>query len=413
MQTSLNLHYDVKGQYWVNTGESVYTALDKSDVKLHALRSGLPETCEPGLTRLESLFWRAQAHASVVYAGPLAGHRAGPVIRPSGERILVTTECNAFARKHSAKPFKFIERFLEELFIDGHEHVIAWLAHSLRSLLAGSFAPGQMLALAGPPACGKSFFHYLVTQLLGGRMAKPYSYLTGRTAFNGDLARAEHLVIEDEVASSDIRARRNFGSGLKQFTVGEELHVHDKGKIAFTAPTFKRVTLSVNDEPENLMILPPFDASIMDKVMLLRCKDAKPVLHEDRQANKEAVARELSGFHGWLLKHKVGKAIACPRFGVTAFHNEDLLELVADTQPEQRLLGLIDEVIQGDFEGTANELELKLRSSPFGPVASSLFYYPTACGVFLARLAGKHPQRFQAVKNRGITRWKIRGVSTP
>ena len=408
----MQLFYDTKGQYWVNTAPRSYNALEKSDVKVHAVREGSEIPCEKGLTPFESLFWRAQTQSCVVYAGPLAGHRAGLITRPSGERILVTSECNAFDRKPTAKPFRFIEGFIDALFVDGHDHVLSWLAHSVQSLLAGDFSPGQMLALAGPPACGKSFFHYLVTQLLGGRMAKPYSYLTGRTAFNGDLARAEHLVIEDEVASADIRARRNFGSGLKQFTVGEELHVHDKGKLAFTAPTFKRVTLSVNDEPENLMILPPFDASITDKVMLLRCKDAKAALHEDRQANKAEVAKELSGFTGYLLKHKTPKAIRCPRFGVQAFHNQDLLQLVAEVQPEQRLLSLIEEVFKDDWRGTATELEMKLRNSPFAPVATSLFYYPTACGVFLSRLASKHPDRFKSVKNRGRTEWEIRVVQS-
>ena len=447
----IELFYSVKGEYWLKTGPASYISLEKSDVKLHALQQGYNDTTEKNLTPFEGLLYRAQTQSVVAYAGPLAGHKAGVYERSSGQRLLVTDQCNVFAhardahdvsrarqpdpgcgRKSQVCAFdsskskaqlrnahthahdtrctspQFTTSFIDELFVDGHEHVIGWMACAYQSLLKGDFTPGQMLALSGPPACGKSFFHYLVTELLGGRMAKPYSYLTGRTAFNGDLARAEHLVIEDEVASSDIRARRNFGSALKQFTVGEDLHVHDKGKIAFTAPTFKRLTLSVNDEPENMMILPPFDASITDKVMLLRCKDAKPVLHEDRNANKLAVARELPAFRAFLRKHRVPKRIACPRFGVTAFHNEDLLAMVSETQPETRLLSLIEEVIADtEWRGTATELEAKLRGSAFASVAGSLFYYPTACGVFLARLGAKHPDRFRALKSKGRTEWLI------
>ena len=404
----MKLFYSTKGQYFLQIHPNAFAPVEKSDIGLHAKRISYSVTTEEMLTPFECLLYTAQTHNMVVYAGPLAGHRAGLVVRPSGEKLLVTDQCSAFSRKAVGGKFTFIERFLDELFVDGHEHVIAWLSVALRSLLDGSFKPGQMLALAGPPACGKSFFHYLVTQLLGGRSAKPYSYLTGRTAFNGDLARAEHLVVEDEVASTDIRARRNFGSALKQFTASEELFIHDKGKIAFCAGTFRRITLSCNEEVENLMQLPPLDASILDKIMLLRCKDSKPVLHEDRVKNKAEISKELPALHRYLMRHKVPKAIACPRFGVTAWHNKDLLELVADTQPEHRLLTLVDEVLKDDaWKGTATELEMKLRNSPFAPVATSLFYYPTACGVFLSRLAGKYPERFNQTSSRGSTVWRI------
>jgi hypothetical protein len=412
----VKLFFDSKGQYWLKM-TSGFVALGKDDVKLHALRAGVDEKPENNLTAIESLFWRAQTFRMVAYAGPLAGHKAGPFMRTGGENILVTNQCNVFDRpKAKGKSFPFIEGVIEALFDSGHEHVIAWLSVALRSLLKGDFSPGQMLALAGPPGCGKSFFHYLVTELLGGRMAKPYQFLTGKTNFNGDLARAEHLVIEDEAASTDIRTRRNFGSMLKQFTVAEEMHVHDKGKIAFTAPTFKRLTLSVNDEPENLMILPPFDASISDKVMLLQCRDAKGVLHEDRAANKAEIAKELPAFHSFLVSHRVPKSIACPRFGVVAYHHEGLLRSVGETSPEVRLVSLIDEVLFGagkrdvsEWEGTATELEMALRNSAFAPVASSLFYYPTACGVFLSRLGQRMPDRFSFTRPKGTTVWRVKG----
>jgi hypothetical protein len=411
----VNLYHSANGEYLVQTSPRSYVALDRYDVKLHAMRNGIPQETEKNLSPIDSMFYRAHTHGHVYYAGPLAGHRVGLLTRPSGEKLLVTSECNFFSFFEvpggggcRQQTISFIEKFLTELFVDGHEYVISWLSCAVKSLLRCDFSPGQMLALAGPPGCGKSFFHYLVTQTLGGRMAKPYPFLTGKTAFNGDLARAEHLIIEDEVASSDIRARRTFGSGLKQFTVGEEMHIHDKGKIAFTAPTYKRMTLSVNDEAENLMILPPFDASIMDKVMLLRCKDAKTVLHDSREQNKAEVAKEMPAFRRFLLKYRVPKRIACPRFGVVSFHNPDLLDMVSDTQPEHRLRQVIDEVFTETWKGTATELEMRLRASAFAPVAHTLFYYPTSCGVYLSRLANKSPDRFSAVKVRGRTVWTIR-----
>jgi hypothetical protein len=412
----MNLFFDQKGMYWVQLHGANYIPLGKEDIRLHAIRNGVREASETNLTAIESLFYRAQMFRSVTYAGPLAGHRAGPFERSSGQRILVSDECNAFKRKPAkGKRFKFIEGYLDALFESGHDHVIGWLSCGLRSLLRGDFAPGQLLALCGPPGVGKSFFHYLVTELLGGRMAKPYSYMVGRTNHNGDLARAESLVIEDEVASTDIRTRRNFGAMLKQMCVAEEQHTNDKGKIAYTAPLFHRVHMSLNDEAESLMILPPLDGDLHDKVIIVRCKDATGALHESREENKRAIQEELPAFHAYLVAYRVPQALRSQRYGVTHFHDPILMARLSETKSETVLLTLIDEVVfhpgnkhDGEWTGTANELRMELQSAPGNPVPSGLFYYPTATGVYLSRLANSHPERIWQTKSKGRVVWHIK-----
>ena len=86
--------------------------------------------------------------------------------------------------------------------------------------------------LAGPRDCGKSLLQSLLTILFGGRSAKPYRYMTGETSFNADLFGAEHLVIEDEQPNTDIRARRNFGAQIKEFTSNPMQSCHGKFREA-------------------------------------------------------------------------------------------------------------------------------------------------------------------------------------
>jgi len=50
----------------------------------------------------------------------------------------------------------------------------------------------------------------VITSLLGGRQAKPYSFMTGATHFNGHLAGAEHLRIGDENPMTDMRSPTQF-----------------------------------------------------------------------------------------------------------------------------------------------------------------------------------------------------------
>ena len=106
--------------------------------------------------------------------------------------------------------------------------------------------------------------------MLGGRAAKPTEYMSGRTPFNADLFAAEHLMIEDEYGSTDLRTRREFGARIKDITVNDVQSCHAKNRWqAISLRPFWRLSISLNDEPENLMVLPPVDESLSDKLMLL------------------------------------------------------------------------------------------------------------------------------------------------
>jgi hypothetical protein len=414
------LFYDARGSgYWLALKTGRFLCLDKSNASLHLRAAGVdPDEWIGPLKALERAYWCAQTDRAVDYAGPLAGHRAGVHKTSAGARLLVTSEPNAAVwTKPDAKgkDCPFLEKFLDALL--GPEQMpwfLGWLKIACQSLRLGDFRPGQMVALCGPSTCGKSFVHVLVTELLGGRMAKPYLWMTGKTSFNEDIAQAESLVIEDESASTNIGARREFGNRLKQLAVNESLNVHGKGKTAFVAPTFRRITLSVNDEPENLMILPPLDDSILDKIMLFRCSSALKVLSENRRENREKLAIELPAFRALLAQWPLSPKMREPRFGIRAFHNETLLDLLSETAPEKRLMDVIDQIIFAPaskidrWDGSSEDLEQRLRRSDFSFVIEKLLYFSSACGTYLARLALKFPSRIEARKNKGRTRWIIR-----
>src|SRR5262249_16156279 len=138
-----------------------------------------------------------------------------------GRRILVTTEANLITP--TAGECRIIEKVIENLFLDS-EHdqrpcLFGWLKVSLEALYSRRLRPGQVVAIAGERDCGKSLVQKLITEIFGGRAAKPYRYMSGATDFNSELFGAEHLMIEDEVATVDGRKRRDFGARIKDFTV--------------------------------------------------------------------------------------------------------------------------------------------------------------------------------------------------
>jgi hypothetical protein len=407
------------GGYWLQLGHTRFLPLESAQIKLHLRHAGLycGKEDDGKLNDCERALLVAMTERWISYAGPLAGHRCGMFHTSSGERILVTSEPNPKVFSPPTGPAKFphLERFLEQLFgPDQLPFVLGWLKCARASLRRGDFRPGQIVILAGPSNCGKSLFQALVTEFLGGRAARPFRYMTGQTPFNSELAAAEHLMIEDENASTDIRARRKFGTSIKDFSVNKEMSVHGKGREAITLPSFKRVTLSVNSEPENLMICPPMDDSILDKVHLFRCD--KATVPPDRKEAWEALAGELDALAAFLALWRVPRSMVDSRFGVRAYHHPALLELLSEVSSEMRLLSIIDQVKPWEgkdkegtiWRGTAAELESILQRSEFAFSIQKLLYFDYACGAYLGRLAQQCPARVEGRKNQGRGIWILR-----
>lgn len=408
-----DLFYSASG-FWLRAG-SRFLPVDKGDLENlcahQRVLDGHTIKDTPGLTTFQTLKARVITEHFADYAGPLAGHRVGCFETTDGRKILVTTEPrDVFAEPGKKGAVDFFMGFIDGLLGAESEAklwFLAWLKLATEALREGTFKPGQMAVFAGPAECGKSFALHLITELLGGRVAKPYKWMTGETAFNQDLAQAESLVIDDEASHRDIRSRRAFGQMIKQLTALESFDIHGKGKMAITLPTFRRLSGAFNMEADDLLVLPPMALtetdSIIGKIGLLRCGHAQ--LSEDRGRNKAALARELPAIRRWLADFTVPKSWANKRFGVKAWHDPELLERVAELSPESSLLSLIDDHLNMPWTGSATKLETELCNAEKS--AARLFHHTSACGQMLARLAAKLPARFKQTRSDGKTRWTI------
>lgn len=411
------IYFDKRGSYWLELAVGQFLPLDKHSISLHLRRAGLSkDKYVMGLNELENALVVAQLERAVDYAGPLAGHRQGLFKSQAGEKILVTSE----ARSDIFEPIsrcdtlcEFIDRYLGQLFgPEQFDYAMAWLKVARQSLARGEFRPGQMFTMIGPSGSGKSLYHAFITEVLGGRMGKPYRYMTGETPFNSDFAGTEHLVIEDETWSTDIRARWKFAAAIKDLTVTEMMSVHAKGHPAIVLPVSHRLSMSINDQPEHLQNLPLLTSDIADKLMLFKCSPAE--LPDDRRMIWGNILKEMPAFLSWLNRWQLPKAIqpqgADMRYGVARWHHPDIVEQLTHVSPESRLENLLDEIL--DFNGipvrfTAGEIEVKLRNSAFGPTIPSLFYFPGACATIMGRLSVQKPERFIRETKNGRAAWRI------
>ncbi len=399
---------------WLSHGDVAF--------KRHLRKVGFSTRVPEGvpLSPAEQVMDRIMNHRDVDYAGPLAG-RASGFYEESGVRFLVTASPRIV--EPTRGECKIIMDLLRSLVGQGEygatqlATVLGWLKTGYEALRARKRQPGQALALAGPVDCGKSLFQSIITEVLGGRCAKPWRYMAGRTEFNKELFGAEHLMLEDEQSTTDNRSRSNLGAHIKAIAVNEWHSCHAKGRDAVGLRPFWWLSISLNDEPEAMLVMPSMRVDLADKVILIQCsRPTKPFptgTHDLRCAYWQSILAEIPAFVQFLLDYEIPCELRDTRFGVRYFHHPELLESLRSLAPETKLLELIDRTLFSSigrktaWEGTAGELESLLRGhgSDVREEAIKLFQWGTACGVYLGKLENKGRVRHK--RNREKRLWVI------
>ena len=119
--------------------------------------------------------------------------------------------------------------------------------------------------------------------------------MMGNTQFNSHMFSAEHLMLEDESESVDIRSRRNFAANIKTILTGRNQNCHGKNREALILNPLWRMSLSLNDDPERLQVLPPLDPDVRDKITVVSEGNSELIFHHHflallRRATKPAPA---------------------------------------------------------------------------------------------------------------------------
>jgi len=328
--------YPPSEKYYVQDEFGEYVPYTKTTLKLILKSWGMRGRAndDENMSPIDSLVADVSYAKAVAYAGRLAGIKTGCYLM-NGRRVLVTSDPKII--KGKPRKYPMIQSVVDQLFgwgeIDQRPLVYGWLKMARKAVVTAFPMPGQALVLAGPRNAGKNLFQDLITEMLGGRAEKPYRYMVGKSEFNGDLFGAEHLCIADEVPFFDMPSRRVFGSKIKDICVNSLQSCHGKHKEALTLFPIWRLTISVNDEPENLIMLPPLEESIEDKIMLLKVgKAIMPMDSNSPQSRMDfwkELRAELPGFIYFVEDYEIPEELKESRFGIKAFqHPEFILDVV-------------------------------------------------------------------------------------
>ena len=246
-----------KDVYMVREGDT-WTRYCERNVMLRLKRSGLNHRAQRGqdISEAHEALHSIQTQRQIDHACPLAGWNAGPY-NFAGNTILVTAPTIPLVG--AEKPFPHLEQFLKELLgpVSWLNHV-GWWQWARRNIGHPQNLPGQIQVYVGKAGAGKSFLQKAITtRLLGGRDCTPFDYMAGNSNFNEELFECQHLIIEDQFFARGIDARREFGSKMKELSVNAVARCHGKFKTGLTLKPKWRVSISLNDERENLNVLPP------------------------------------------------------------------------------------------------------------------------------------------------------------
>ena len=377
--------FSFEGYYWHSANSRIWFidadgiwARMNSDEFTRYLNStfGLSKSRKGGASECDQVIVWIQMNRHITAIMPLAGYEGPKVYDFQNQKIFVPYGPKLITPAEGEYPvtLQFLAGLLPGI---QDEHFKWWLSTRLEQLygwvkLRGGkphpaervwFRPSQAVVLCGKAKSGKSLLQRLITLWVGGRMAKPFRFMSGGTQFNSELFAAEHLMIEDEESATDIKTRRKFASAIKEFTANREHYCHPKFQVPVMTPALSQVlTISVNDEPENLAILPPQDESIKDKAIIYRVDKLPMPMPTDTWEEEQAFWKVLEAEAPAFIFDLLNKTTVPPewqdsRYGVLAYHHAEILDVLAQLGEEQSLLEIIDIEL---FEEPSRDEPLKL-----------------------------------------------------
>lgn len=397
-----DVFYDAPGgKYLVKEGTSYFTYSKASPIVTGMTRHLAPNYATPAdlSIAVAGAIKSRELDGAVQWVGSIAGHRQGVGKDINGLPILITSE--AKPPDPLAGDCEAINAILGSAFANpvALEIFMGWVATRYRAVQAHVHMPAPMLVLAGEVNSGKSLLAWLVTQVLGGRVANPYSAWSGGTLWNDDLVGSELLLVDDCSASTDIRARRNFGAAFKEAIYPAMIQLRKRNVSAISVRPVWCAMVCCNDTPEALQIIPPLDSDLSDKVAMLHVAGVEVPIDtstpEGRVALQNLLLEELPAFCAQLIGWEVPVELRDKRSGVLAWRDPELADAVEAHSPAKRLEDLLTTAIEnrglwGDLprEMTASEIESRLleQGSTVREQARGLFTWHGACGSALSKL---------------------------
>ena len=408
-------HYDGKNYFIEDNKNFIVAGKEEAllDIQCrHGLvnRRGRGENVSEAQRALYMIHTGKRVEAAVPFAfvkARIVNHEGHRYFNTANQRPLAYADDHQTWGENFPKLAGWLETMLGE---EQLERELDWLSYAYQNAYEGHPQKGHAHLLVGPPNCGKTLYNTVVLGGLFGGHMKASEYLVGKTDFNDHLFESGLWTVDDEGPSANNSGHTLFTAKIKEFVANDTFVVNAKFKKSGRVYWRGRLSITLNDDPVSLRLLPDLDMSIMDKLMIFYCKPFNGFV----KGFKEDITRELPYFARYIYDYAVPDERVDVRFGVKAYANPDVVAMHKADSRYSHIIELLHIFRnahlneEDEWEGTCSELMMLLGRME-GCKVLLKDMSPKSMGWGLSHLASKGTSWLRRSDIKGSYKWVIKG----
>lgn len=377
------IYYDSR-TYWSKDARGIWVSSSKEVIELELKHAGLDGTKDKkeSMSEVDAALRHIHHVRRVDKVVPIV-YNPQSLIESGGKRTLNTSRVKVIEpRQEPAQwrvDFPFLGEYFDTCFDDtcsgetGNNgqlaYFLGWLKVFYESARIGRLKKGHALFLGGPVGIGKTFLSNVIVSLIMGGHFPAARYLKGETNFNRGLFECGLLTVDDSTPGQSEEMARKFAERVKQFVVNSRFEFHAKFRDEVEFDWTGRVVVTLNNDPVSLRMMPSFEGSIEDKLMVLLMKRPDVTFSQDYAQNEARVLKELPAFLRWLCDwHMPEGVISSARLGVNGFIHDTLREGGMASNGATEIMQLLDLHLKATKEkeivGKSSEILIALIDNP-------------------------------------------------
>jgi len=360
------IHYlpTSKQKYWKQDDRGQWIGYGVGEARRY-----LSVGCELKSDEVNEVLYNAESNKVLDIVTKIGGYKKG-LHDIDGKRVLVPSEqrrIDLVEGRWSTLEAVLLGMLGEEQL----EWYCGWVKHWMEGFYAYADNAGQVLALVGPPSCGKSLLLDLQNYIVdSGKGGDPLRWITGQTHFNGELCECTHLMLDDKFQDLGLKGKKTLKMFIKEIAVAGSHRFEIKHQQAFNASPLWRMTLACNDDAESLSVIPELEGNIQNKISLLNCTRCDMPMPSQTSSERSKfwsqLTKEIPAFLHYVMNvHEVSEGMKDKedrRMLVRGYHNPIATKLAEESSYDGQRMSAIKECLRKvqqighEWEGTPTEL---------------------------------------------------------
>lgn len=232
------------------------------------------------------------------------------IINLGGQQFLNTARVKVMEPDTSFGPnqkwgdgFPYIAGWLGGFFSPRKQLVyfLSWFKLAYEGARNGDLRRGHAVFMVGDTERGKTLINAFWMPMVMGGGADAGKYLVQGDQFNRNLLEVGHWYIDDSLASADRVQHQKFSERIKALIANPMIPYRPMYVDTQMIPFNGRVLITLNGDPESLLMIPDLDRNIDDKLCVFRLNTDKKWQFKGKEHTEGSLRNETPAFLNWLI----------------------------------------------------------------------------------------------------------------